>query len=71
MKFSKRIVLLVVLLNTLFAIAVLLVFNHTGNEPQALVVAWFGFTTGELWMLASIKKKKKTLAKSNESEGDV
>lgn len=56
--FSKFIVTLVVFLNVLFTGAVLYVFLQTGNEPMTLVGAWFAFTTGELWMLSSIKKKK-------------
>jgi|LFRM01.1.fsa_nt_gb hypothetical protein len=57
--FSKKIVSLVVVLNVLFTIAVLYVFLKTdGSEPTSLVVAWFAFTTGELWMLSSIKKTK-------------
>lgn len=58
MEFSKFIVALVVGLNILFAAAVLAVYWHTGGEPAALVGAWFTFTTGELWLCASIKKKK-------------
>lgn len=56
MKFSKLIVLAVVVLNILFTAAVLVVYWHTGSEPAALIAAWFAFTTGELWMLSSIKK---------------
>lgn len=57
-EFSKQVVALVVFLNVAFAAAVLTVFWHTGSEPSALVAAWFTFTTGELWMLSSIKKSK-------------
>ena len=52
--FSK----LVIVLNVWFTKEVLEVFKVTGSEPAALVAAWFAFTTGELWMLASIKKCK-------------
>ena len=45
-------------MNIIFTGAVLYVFLKTGNEPVALVGAWFAFTTGELWMLSSIKKAK-------------
>lgn len=58
-KFSKRIVALVIFLNTIFAAAVLYVFLRTSAEPTVLVGCWFAFTTGELWMLSSIKKKEK------------
>lgn len=57
-KFSKAIVALVILMNIVFTAAVLYVFFKVGSEPTALVGAWFMFTTGELWMLSSIKKAK-------------
>jgi hypothetical protein len=57
-RFSKFIVTLVVILNTVFTAAVLYVFLKVGNEPAVLIGAWFAFTTGELWMLASIRKVK-------------
>ncbi len=58
MKFSKIIVSLIILLNVLFTIGVLYVFLRVGNEPSVLIGAWFAFTTGELWLLATIKKKE-------------
>lgn len=57
-KYSKFIVAAVVTLNTVFTAAVLYVFLKTGSEPSTLITAWFAFTTGELWMLSSIKKSK-------------
>lgn len=57
-KFSKLIVTAVVILNILFTIAVLYVFLKVGSEPITLIGCWFAFTTGELWMLSSIKKSK-------------
>ena len=56
--FSKVIVSLVILLNVIFTIGVLLIFMRTSSEPTSLVVAWFSFTTVELWSLAGIKKAK-------------
>ncbi len=58
MKFSKIIVSLIILLNVLFTIGVLYVFLKVGNEPMTLIGCWFAFTTGELWLLATIKKKE-------------
>jgi len=57
-KFSKFIVTLVILLNIIFTAAVLYIFLKVGSEPMTLITAWFAFTTGELWMLSSIKKSK-------------
>jgi hydrogenase-4 membrane subunit HyfE len=56
--FSKLLVTLIVLLNIAFSSSVLFVFIQTGAEPSALVVAWYAFTTGELWLLAKIKREK-------------
>jgi len=58
MRFSKLIVSLIILLNVLFTAGILYVFLRVGSEPATLIGAWFAFTTGELWMLSSIKKKK-------------
>ena len=58
MKFSKAIVSLVILLNAAFTVAVLFIFFKIGMEPTALIGAWFGFTTIELWALAGIKKRE-------------
>lgn len=55
-KYSKKIVAVVIALNVAFAAAVLYVFLKTSAEPTTLVVAWFAFTTGELWLLSGIKK---------------
>ncbi len=67
-RFSKVIVSGVIMLNIIFTIAVLYVFLKTGNEPMTLVGCWFGFTTGELWMLSSIKKIK--VNNNNEKVGE-
>jgi hypothetical protein len=56
--FSKAIVLSIVVLNAIFTTAVLYAFIKVGSEPVALIGAWFAFTTGELWILSGIKKKK-------------
>ena len=56
--FSKLIVSTVIILNVIFTIAVLRIFLNTSTEPSSLIVAWFSFTTVELWSLAGIKKAK-------------
>lgn len=57
-RFSKKIVALVILLNTVFTGAVLFTFLRVGTEPTALIGCWFAFTTGELWLLSGITKEK-------------
>ena len=56
--FSKIIVSLVIGLNVAFTAAVLIIFTKTMSEPSGLSIAWFSFTTVELWSLAGIKKTK-------------
>jgi threonine/homoserine efflux transporter RhtA len=63
MKFSKFVVVLVIMLNIVFAGVVLWIFERTKVEPVELVRCWFAFTTGELWFLATIKKAE---AKKND-----
>jgi len=67
MKFSKFIVTLVILLNVGFTATVLYAFIRVGSEPSVLIGAWFGFTTAELWSLATIKRKE--IEKQNDKEG--
>lgn len=59
MRFSKLIVSAIVAMNALFTVAVLYIYLRVGSEPAVLIGAWFAFTTGELWALASIKKGEK------------
>lgn len=56
--FSKVIVSFVIGLNVAFTTAVLIIFMKTMSEPSGLIIAWFSFTTVELWSLAGIKKAK-------------
>ena len=56
--FSKMVVSAVIALNVILTIAVLIVILKTSTEPSSLIVAWFSFTTVELWSLAGIKKAK-------------
>lgn len=68
MRFSKLIVTAVVVLNAIFTVAVFYVFLQVGSEPTALIAAWFAFTTGELWALASIQKRKMFFNNRNKGE---
>lgn len=58
MKFSNFIVIAVVILNIGFTVGVFYAALQSASIPDSLIVAWFAFTTGELWLLASIKKTK-------------
>lgn len=63
-RYSKRIVLLVILLNIAYASAALYILLKNGSESPTLTVSWFGFTTTELLAIAGIRVIK---AKNTES----
>ena len=56
--FSKVLISLIVAANLVFVAVVLYIFCTTYAEPSTLIMAWFGFSTGELWALAFVKKSK-------------
>lgn len=68
--FSKLIVLLVILLNFWFTNRCFCAFEKVAAEPAVLIGAWFAWTGGELWLLASIKKKKVAIKREKE-KGDI
>lgn len=74
MKYSKVVIVLIIIMNSCFAVATLYVFLRTSNEPDTLIISWFGFTTGELWLLSGIKKtkiKKENTHESNKLETEI
>jgi len=58
--FSKLVIMVIVLANIIYTAAVLYVFLKTSCEPTVLTGCWFAFTTGELGLVALIKKTKLT-----------
>jgi len=69
-RYSKFIVALVIVLNVVFTGAVLYVYLRIGNEPKTLIAAWFAFTTGELWLLANIKRAEIKEGENARSDND-
>ena len=57
-RFSKAVVVVIILLNVVFTAGVLAVFWHTMSEPPVLVASWFAFTTGDLSLCAMLKSSK-------------
>ena len=68
MRFSKWIVVLIITMNILFCVAVLFINYRGFYVSDALIGAWFGFTTAELWGLAFIKGKEIKHAEEEECE---
>lgn len=57
-RFSKKVVALVIILNIMFAGAVIFANYKGAVVPDSLIIAWFGFTTAELWSLSKISREK-------------
>lgn len=70
MRFSKWVVAMIITMNALFCLAVLYINYRGFYVSDALIAAWFGFTTAELWGLAFIKGKEIKHADSD-SDCDV
>ena len=70
-QYSKFIVFLIILLNVIFAFTTLFVFLRTSTEPTTLIVSWFAFTTGELWLLSGITKSKNKIKKENDKDAII
>jgi len=51
-------VILAFILNVIFTAVIIYIFFYTGSEPSTLIVAWFGFTTGEIVVGGAIQRKK-------------
>jgi len=67
-KFSKGLIVLIVLSNMVAAGISFWLFAKTGGEPVATLGVWFGFSTGELWIMATVKKAK--IKNSKEGAGN-
>jgi hypothetical protein len=46
MRYSKWIVVVVIMLNAAFTVAVLYTFLKVGSEPSTLITAWFALQLG-------------------------
>lgn len=57
LRFSKLIVLMVIIMILVFTAATLFVFLKVGSEPSILIGSFFAFASGELWSLAMLKLK--------------
>lgn len=66
-KYSKRLIILVIMLNVIFAGIAMFVLWDTGSESPSLTAAWFGFTTTELLAIAGIKVTKNKQAANSVS----
>jgi hypothetical protein len=70
-KYSKFIVLFIIIANIIFTGIILYIFFKIGHEPTTLIISWFGFTTGELAVLGGIKAVKEKNKKEDDYHGRI
>lgn len=68
MRFSKKIVFLVIILNVTFTSAVLFLNFYDHSVSDSLITGWFSFTGAELLGLAVIKVVKVRKESKNGSD---
>jgi len=56
--YMKRLLVLVVALNVLFALGILIAMKFGADEPATLIDRWFDWTTAEIFASAGIKISK-------------
>lgn len=72
MKFSKKIVIGILIYSFLFSQEILYVFVKTGGmEPTVLVGAFFTGVIAELWALARIETNRKDDLDENRLESEI
>ena len=54
-KYSKKIVVLVIVLNVVFTLAILILSYFGDTVPDSLIERWFDFTCKELLVIGDIK----------------
>lgn len=55
LRFSKMIIIIVIIMILIFTGCVLYIFNHKGAEPTVIITSFFAFMTGEVLALAKLK----------------
>lgn len=55
LRFSKIVIILVIIMILIFTGWVLYIFYNNKTEPTAMIAAFFAFMTGEVWALAKLK----------------
>ena len=56
-RFNKKLVVFIVILNVIFTIAVFYASLQQAIIPDSLIIAWYAFTTTELLAMAGIKMR--------------
>lgn len=68
--FSNMVVIFIIMSNFVYAFAILKIVSNGGQEPSTLTMAFYAFTTVELWSLSGITKKKEETKQKEIMYGD-
>jgi len=56
--FLEKAIAFIIIANVIFTVVMIYLFMLFGSVPDTLILAWFGFTTGEIAAGAIIQRKK-------------
>lgn len=65
LRFSKMVIIAVIIMVLIFTGCVLYIFNKKGAEPTVIIASFFAFMTGEVFALAKLKLSEITTENNN------
>ena len=68
LRFSKMIIIAVIIMVLIFTGCVLYIFNKKSAEPTVIIASFFAFMTGEVLALAKLKLSEITVENNNKKE---
>ena len=68
LRFSKMVIIAVIIMVLIFTGCVLYIFNQKGVEPTVIIASFFTFMTGEVFALAKLKLSEITTENNNKKE---
>ena len=68
LRFSKMIIIAVIIMILIFTGCILYIFYDKGNEPTVIIASFFAFMTGEVFALAKLKLTEINIEGSNKKK---
>ena len=65
LRFSKMVIIAVIIMILIFTGSVLYIFYKKGAEPTVIIASFFAFMTGEVLALAKLKLSEITVGEKN------
>lgn len=68
LRFSKIVIIVVIIMILIFTGCILYIFNKKGAEPTIIITSFFAFMTGEVLALAKLKLSEINVESNNKKE---